>query len=57
MKAIFKMKSEETVIKDFKAVEFMRRVRNKISNDIKDMTFEQIERYFEERRKIKLSTK
>ncbi len=41
---------KETAIKDFKAVQFMREVRDKISNDVKDMNFEQIKRYFEERK-------
>ena len=54
---LLQMKNEENVIKDFKAVKFMRDVRDKISNDIKDMTFEEIKKYFEERRKIKLLTK
>ena len=47
---------ENKTIKDFKAVKFMREVRDKISNDIKDMDFDQIKRYFEDR-KIKLSEK
>ena len=51
------MKNKENIIKDFKAVKFMREVRDGISNDIKDMTFEEIKKYFEDRRKIKLSTK
>ncbi len=34
-------------IKDFKAVEFMREVRDKISEDTKDMNFLQIKKYFE----------
>ena len=51
------MKNKENIIKDFKAVKFMREVRDRISNDIKDMTFEEIKKYFEDRRKIKLSTK
>jgi hypothetical protein len=46
----------ETVIKDFKAVKFMRDVRDKISIDIKDMNFDQIKRYFEER-KLKFAEK
>ncbi|HQG38523.1 MAG TPA: hypothetical protein PLK15_05285 [Chitinophagales bacterium] len=53
------MKNKETknvVIKDFKAVKYMREVRDKISEDIKDMSFEQIKKYFEER-KVKLSKK
>jgi hypothetical protein len=49
-------KQQETTIKDFKAVKFMRDVRDKISNDIKDMNFEQIKLYFEER-KLKLAKK
>lgn len=51
------MKNNKNVIKGFKAVKFMREVRDKISNDIKDMTFEEIKKYFEERRKMKLSSK
>lgn len=51
------MKTKENVIKDFKAVEFMRTVRDKISNDVKDMTFEEIKKYFEDRRNVKLSAK
>jgi hypothetical protein len=49
-----KKNNEKNVIKDFKAVKFMREVRDKISNDIKDMDFEQIEKYFENRR-LKIS--
>lgn len=41
---------KDTTIKGFKAVEFMREVRDKISTDIKDMNFEQIKLYFETRR-------
>jgi len=48
--------NKEAVIKDFKAVKFMRDVRDKISNDIKDMTYEEIKKYFEERRKMNLKT-
>lgn len=51
------MKTKETAIQGFKAVKFMREVRDKISIDIKDMNFEEIMRYFEERRKLLLSTK
>ncbi|MBK7224269.1 MAG: hypothetical protein WAS56_09570 [Saprospiraceae bacterium] len=40
----------DKIIKDFKAVEFMREVRDKISEDIKEMNFEQIKKYFEERK-------
>jgi len=45
------MKTNETTIKGFKAVKFMREVRDKISMDIKDMNFEEIKKYMEERRK------
>ncbi|MCC7452800.1 MAG: hypothetical protein IT222_01435 [Crocinitomix sp.] len=44
------MKNKEKIIRDFKAVEFMREVREKINEDIKEMNFEQIKKYFEERR-------
>ncbi len=47
---------EDTAIKDFKAVKFMREVRDKISIDIKDMNFEEIKKYFEER-KLKFAEK
>ncbi|MEO6483025.1 MAG: hypothetical protein ABIO10_21300 [Ferruginibacter sp.] len=49
-------KNKNEIIKDFKAVKFMREVRDKISIDIKDMNFEQIKLYFEQR-KVKLSEK
>ena len=45
------MKTNETTIKGFKAVNFMREVRDKISMDTKDMNFEEIKKYLEERRK------
>lgn len=50
------MKNKEKIIKDFKAVKFMREVRDKISLDIIDMDFEEIKKYFEER-KLKLAEK
>ena len=51
------MENKETiVIKDFKAVQFMRKVRDEISLEIKDMNFTELKKYFEERR-IKLTTK
>ena len=56
-KKLLQMKINDIIIKDFKAVKFMREVRDSISNDIKDMTFEEIKKYFEERRKIKVSAK
>lgn len=42
--------SKEKIIKGFKAVDFMRKVRDKISYDIQEMDFEQIKEYFENRR-------
>ena len=50
------MKNKDKIIKDFKAVKFMREVRDNISNDIKDMNFEQLKKYFEER-KMKIAEK
>ena len=45
------MKTIETTIKGFKAMNFMREVRDKISMDTRDMNFEEIKKYMEERRK------
>ncbi len=50
------MKNKEKIIKDFKAVKFMREVRDKISEDIKEMNFEKLKKYFEER-KLKIAEK
>ena len=50
------MKTKEKAIKGFKAVHFMREVRDQISNEIKDMNFAELKKYYEERR-IRLSTK
>jgi hypothetical protein len=44
------MKNKNKIIKDFKAVKFVREVREKISNDVKDMNFEQLKEYFEEQK-------
>jgi hypothetical protein len=49
------MKTNSTAIKGFKAVDFMREVRDKISLDIQDMNFEEIRTYMEERR-LKLTS-
>lgn len=51
------MKNKKNVIQGFKAVKFMREVRDKISDEIKDMTIEEIIQYFEEKRKLNLSGK
>ena len=37
--------------KDFNAVEFMRKQRDKISKDISNMDYEEIKEYFAKRRK------
>lgn len=50
------MKTKEETIKGFKAVKFMREVRDQISNDIKDMNFAELKKYYEERR-LKATTK
>ena len=50
------MKTDEKVIQGFKAVAFMREVRDQISNDIKDMNFAELKKYYEERR-LKLTAK
>lgn len=42
--------SKKNIIENFKAVEFMRSVRDKISFDIQDMNLEEIKKYFENRR-------
>ena len=44
------MKKNNSIIEGFKAVEFMRRERDQISNEIKDMNFGELRKYFEERR-------
>lgn len=44
------MKNNNPIIKDFKAVTYMRKIRDKISNDIKDMKYEEILKYFEKKR-------
>lgn len=50
------MKTKEKIIKGFKAVKFMREVRDQISNEIKDMNFEELKNYYEQR-KLNLTTK
>lgn len=47
------MKTKQKIIKDFKAVKYMREVRDKISIDIKDMNYEEIKIYLQ-KRKLKL---
>ncbi len=50
------MKPKEKIIKGFKAVQYMREVRDQISTEIKDMNFAELKKYYEERR-LKLATK
>jgi len=49
------LKTNSPAIKGFKAVDFMRQVRDKISIDIQDMNFEEIQKYMETRR-LKLTS-
>lgn len=49
-------KKNEKIIKGFKAVDFMREVRDQISIEIKEMNFIELKKYYEERR-AKLATK
>jgi len=44
------MKTKEIVKKDFDAVKFMRDVRDKISLEIQNMNFEELKKYYSERR-------
>ena len=44
------MKNKETIKKDFDAVKFMRETRDKISLEIQHMNFEELRKYYAERR-------
>ena len=44
------MKTKEIVKKDFDAVKFMRDTRDKISLEIQNMNFEELKKYYAERR-------
>jgi len=44
------MTKNNEIIVGFKAVEFMRQERDQISNEIQDMTFIELQKYFEKRR-------
>lgn len=50
------MKTKEKAIEGFKAVNFMREVRDQISIEIKDMNFVELKKYYEARR-LRLATK
>jgi hypothetical protein len=44
------MKKKTEISEGFKAVEFMRKERNRISNEIQGMNFKELQKYFEQRR-------
>ena len=44
------MKTKEIVKKEFDAVKFMRETRDKISSETQNMNFEELKKYFEQRR-------
>jgi len=44
------MRKNSEIISGFKAVEFMRRERDQISNEIQGLNFLELQRYFEKRR-------
>ena len=49
-KKLYIMKNKETIKKDFDAVKFMRETRDKISLEIQHMNFEELRKYYAERR-------
>ena len=53
-KKLYTMKTKEISKKEFDAVKFMRETRDKISLEIQNMNFEELKKYYEERR-LKLS--
>ena len=44
------MKNKKSIKKDFDAVKFMRETRDKISLEIQSMNFEELKKYYAERR-------
>jgi hypothetical protein len=44
-------KSKTDIIEGFRAVEFMRAVRDQISRETQNMPFAELKKYFEERRR------
>ena len=44
------MKTKEIVKKDFDAVKFMRETRDKISLEVQNMNFEELKKYYADRR-------
>lgn len=49
-KKLYIMKTKEVAKKEFDAVKFMRETRDKISLDIQNMNFEELKKYYEQRR-------
>jgi len=49
-KKLYIMKTKEIVKKEFDAVKFMRETRDKISSETQNMNFEELKKYFEQRR-------
>jgi hypothetical protein len=49
-KKLYTMKTKQTIKKDFDAVKFMRDTRDKISLEIQNMNFEELKKYYEQRR-------
>ena len=54
MTQTYTMKNKEIAKKDFDTVKFMRDTRDKISLEIQNMNFEELKKYYAERR-LKLS--
>ena len=50
-------KNKKEIIEGFKAVEFMRKTRDKISKEIAGMSYDEIKEYFRIRREKLASTK
>ncbi|MGG7661308.1 hypothetical protein [Dyadobacter sp. BHUBP1] len=44
------MKTKERKVKEFDTVKTFRKIKTKISKEIKDMNLEQLQKYFEEHR-------
>jgi hypothetical protein len=44
------MKIKQTIKKEFDAVKFMRETRDKISLEVQNMNFEELKKYYEQRR-------
>ena len=44
------MKTKEKTKKDFDAEKFMRDTRDKISSEVQNMNYEELKKYFEQRR-------